>query len=326
MDYLRLIRYKNVIFVGVIQALMYWAVICPILEVFGLYSTTPVWVVWGSILSTMLIAGGGYVINDYFDVKIDRINRPDKLIVTKGIQKHEAMRLYQAITAVGLVMGVAVSVYMRSFTMGFVYVVVPGVLWFYSASYKRQLIIGNLIVAAASALVPLMPLILEAKQLDTTYGDLIKETPILRNLYATVCIFAMFAFLFTFIREIVKDLEDEPGDRELECHTIPVVWGDLAAKAIVTVLTALACVAMAWVVFGLVPFEGSATVRYYLFGLVAPCICFLIILWFGGCRAYSNASTMLKFIMVVGVLYSLLYYYLMAEQYGLTMFGLFKLV
>lgn len=326
MDYLRLIRYKNVLFVGAIQVLMYWCVILPTLESFGIYTTTPVWVVLCAVLATMLIAGGGYVINDYFDVKIDRINREDRLIVTRGVQRHEAMRYYQIVTAVGLVLGLVSAAVSRSFTLGLIFVVVPGMLWFYSASYKRQLIIGNLIVSAAAGLVPLLPLIIEAEHLEGVYGELLHETPVLRVLYTAICVFALFAFLFNLIREIVKDLEDVVGDREMECHTMAVVWGDVVTKVVVTVLTVATCGLLAWVVFYLVPFDGSATVRYYLFGIVIPCVCMLCILWSGQCRAYANASMLVKFIMVVGVLYSILYYYLLAKQHGLTMFGLFQIV
>ena len=328
MEYLKLIRYKNLIFVGVIQILIYWSVITPTLQTYGIYSQSPGWIVWCSILATILIAGGGYIINDYFDVKIDRINRADRLIVTRSIQKHEAMLYYQTVTALGVVLGIVVSIAMRSITLGLIYIVVPGMLWFYSASYKRQLIIGNIIVSIASALVPLMPLIIEAKSLNDIYGDLIHETPVLRNLYCIVCVFSFFAFIFILIREIVKDMEDEPGDREMECHTIPVVWGSLTAKIIVSVLTVVACVVLARIAAlteQYLPFTGSTTMRYAIFGIMLPSICMLSMLWFGGCRGYSNASIMLKFIMIIGLIYSLLYYYMLARQFGLTLFGVFKI-
>ena len=326
MGFLRLIRYQRVLLIGIIQALMYWAVILPTMEVYGVYSTTPIWIVLCTILSTMFITAGGYVINDYFDVKIDKLNRPDRLIVTRDVQKHEAMRFYQILTAVGLILGIVVAIAMRSFTLGFIFVVIPGVLWFYSASYKRQLIIGNLIVAASVALVPLMPLILEAEQLNSIYGDLLKETPLLRTLYATICMFTVFAFLWSFIREIIKDLVDEYGDREMECHTMPVVWGVKTTQIVVTILTAVACIVMAILIFALVTFDNYITLRYFLIGIVVPNICMICLMWSKGCKAYSNALNMMNFILIIGILYSILYYYLLAKQFGITLFGLFQLI
>lgn len=326
MSYLNLIRYKNVLFVGVIQALMYWMVIEPTLSVYGLHHAVGSGVMWVLILSTMAIAAGAYVINDYFDVKIDRINRPDSLIVTRSVQKFEAMRLYQVLTAAGLVGGIVTAVMLRSVTLGFVFVVVPGMLWFYSASYKRQLIIGNLIVAASAALVPMLPLIAEAAALESIYRDLLHQTPILRHLYSVVCVYAGFAFLFTLIREVIKDLEDEPGDREMECHTMAVVWGHRTTKIVVTVLMVLTNVALGWMVWRMMPFDNSITMRYYAFGILLPSVCAMAILWSKSCAAYRNASAMVKFIMVIGVLYALLYSYLLAKEYGVPMFGIFKVV
>ena len=105
------------------------------------------------------------------------------------------MLFYQILTGAGILIGLIVSFYIRSFTFGFIIVVVPGMLWFYSSSYKRQLIIGNLIIALSAAFVPLMPLIAETTLLNAYYGDLIKETPIISLMYKWVCPVCGFCFL-----------------------------------------------------------------------------------------------------------------------------------
>ena len=220
---MKILRPINVAFTALIQILIYWCVVVPTLTSFGVVSTTPSWVILCAIVATSLICADGYVINDYFDVKIDRINRPDRVIVTNTMSKAEAMRLYQIVTGAGIMCGLASTFYLRSITLGMIYVIVPGMLWFYSSSYKRQLIVGNLIVALSAGLVPLVPMFVEATALSNKYGELLSQTPILRTLYGWVCAFALFSFLFTFIREAIKDLQDEPGDREYECHTMAVV-------------------------------------------------------------------------------------------------------
>lgn len=327
MDYLKLIRYKSVLFIVLVQVLVYWAVIVPTLSIYGLQSVTPPCVMWLLIVSTMFVAAGAYVINDYFDVKIDRINRPDELIVTRGVQKHEAMRCYQIMTALGVIGGVVAAFALRSITVGFVFIVVPGMMWFYSASYKRQLIIGNLIVAISAALVPLIPLIAEAAALENVYSDLLHQTPILRHLYMVVCGFVMFFFFAVLILEIIKDLESEPGDREMECHTIPVVWGATTAKIIVTALVVIVNGMLAWAVSSL-DYEGlgSMSMRYWLFGISLPSLCLLALLWGKLCTAYKNASSLTKFILVIGVLYTFMYCYLVAKLYHVPMFGLFQVL
>lgn len=326
MEYLKLIRYKNLIFIALMQLLIHGAVIMPILNVYGINAFIPYWLVGLLILSTVLISAGGYVINDYFDVKIDRMNKPENLIITKSIQKHEAMRFYQIMTAMGVVSGLVSAIVLRSITLGFICIVVPGMLWFYSASYKRQLIIGDLIVAISASIIPLIPLIAGARNLELIYGSiLLQQTPILRHLYIVVCSYSAFIFIFTLIDKIINDLEDEAGDREMECHTMAVVWGDKVSKIIVSLLILFANIGLFWIVSSL-HFEGSMSMRYYIFGIFLPSVCMLIVLCGKSCSAYKNASSLTKFIMIIGVLYSIIYCYLLCKQYSIPMFGVFQIV
>ena len=322
----KILRPINVIFTALIQVLIYWCVVVPTLTTFGIESTTPSWVVWCAIVGTALICAGGYVINDYFDVKIDRINRPNDVIVTNTMSKSEAMRLYQVVSGIGIACGLASAIYLCSMTLGMIYVIVPGMLWFYSSSYKRQLIVGNLIVALSAGLVPMVPMFIETAALIAKYGALLYQTPILKVMYGWVCAFALFSFLFTFIREAIKDLQDEPGDREYECHTMAVVWGEKITRLVLSALIILTNIVLGYFVYALVPFEGTLTSRYFLFGIAAPSICLICILWSKSCTAYANASSLCKFIMLIGTLYTIIYYYLLAATYHIPMFGIFNII
>ncbi len=323
---LKLIRYKNLLFIALVQILIALSVINPILAAYRLDPLTPNWILAAIILSTVLITAGGYVINDYFDVKIDRINRPDKVIVGTEVSKKATMLFYQILTGAGILIGLIVSFYIRSFTFGFIIVVVPGMLWFYSSSYKRQLIIGNLIIALSAAFVPLMPLIIETTLLNAYYGDLIKETPIISLMYKWVCGFAAFAFWWTLIREVIKDMQDQNGDREMECHTIPIVWGEKIAKTILISLIAIAVGMLYWLSHFVInfPIESNLTRHYFWFGIVLPAACLIVLLVIAkNQKDYQNASTLTKFIMVIGICYALIYYFCIAKSYGLLFFNLF---
>lgn len=323
---LNLIRYKNILFVIIIQILMYWCVAVPTLRMFGLQSQTSGVIVALYIFATALIAAGGYVINDYFDIKIDRINKPDKVIITTGLSKRSAMRLYQALTITGVLCGITTAIIQKNITLGLIFIIVPGMLWFYSASYKRQLIVGNIIVASMAALVPLVPLIAENATLSNCYGELLKQTPVASTLYTAICLFALFSFLFTLAREIVKDMQDSAGDREFECHTIPIVWGETAAKLIVSVIIILTCMATAWVAYRLITFEGTLTARYFIFGIAIPSLCAITIMWSKSCTAYKDTSMMIKFIMAVGVAYAVVYNYLLAKNFDIPFLEIFKIM
>ncbi|MGM9745917.1 MAG: geranylgeranylglycerol-phosphate geranylgeranyltransferase [Paludibacteraceae bacterium] len=325
---LKLVRYKNLVFIIAIQWLMTACVIAPTLAMFHVPVHTTWWMQLLIIAATTLIAAGGYVVNDYFDLKIDRINRPDKVIVGNSIDKRTAMRLYQGTTVAGVIIGLAAAIVLRSWTIGMIFVIVPGMLWFYSASYKRQFLVGNIIVALSTALVPLLPFIVECGLLSDNYNFLIRETPILKTLYGWGCGFALFALLWTMIREIVKDLQDEYGDREMECRTVPIICGTIWTKIIVTALIFLADALLAYLITAklAIPGDASTTFRYFLVGIVAPSICLLVILWSNSCSAYRNASALCKFIMVVGVLYAVVYHFLIAKAFGLPFLGIFHII
>jgi len=324
MNYLKLVRFKNLIFIVLIQLVMRQAVLMPIMQKYGFdYSPVNLQLLL-LIVATVFIAAGGYVLNDYFDVKIDAINRPEKLVVNRLISKRNAMIFYQIITGFGLISGLILAYLTRSFTLMFIFVVVPGLLWFYSSAYKRQFLIGNLIVSFAAALSVLVVAISELAVLQLEYGNLIFETPLPGQFYLWIGGFSIFSFLVSWIREIVKDMEDIEGDRELECRTMPVKWGVTKSKWFVYFLILITAVSLMLVNSYIVEFQGNLTFRYLIFGLIIP----LAVMAFLTFRAknsfdFHQISTFLKFIMLVGVMYGFIFYYLMAKTYNLSIFNLF---
>ncbi len=328
MNYIKLIRWQNLLILALSQVLIFYSVIVPTLRAYSIDNIASSYVMWGMLIATCLIAAGGYVINDYFDIKIDRINKPERMIITNGIEKPMAMKFYQALTGLGIIIGLGVSYMVGSFTLAFIFVVAPGMLWFYSASYKRQLIIGNMIVAIAAALAVLLPLIAQNNILEREYGDLLKQTQILVQLYSIVCGFALFAFLFTFIREIIKDMEDEAGDREMECATLPIVCGTMLSKWIVTGITAISVGLVLWCGYIQLGFgmEPNISLNYLVFAVAVPSTFMLVILWGKSCKAYRNAGNVVKFIFITGLLYSVLFQFIMSTKFSIPFMGLFNVI
>ncbi len=318
-DYLNLVRLPNLIFIAILMYVMEKWVAVPVLDQLQMGEQLPWWLLTLLIAATMLIAAGGYVINDYFDVKIDRINRPDRLIVTRTIDRERTMHLFYGLTAVGVACGLAAAWCTRSLSLAIIYCLMPGVLWFYSASYKRQLLIGNLIIAFSSAVTPLLIAVANVDYSVHEYGVIMRETPLVHNLYVWIGGFALFAFLTTWIREVIKDMQDQMGDREMECHTLPIVWGELASKVFVTVLIILMMATIGYLGGIALPqtyacptiaesfgaWWHSLSSRYVVFGLMVPLLCELYLLWAARISSdYRNAQQMMKFIMFLGVLYS----------------------
>ena len=310
--YLKLLRIGNLAFLAILLYVMEKWVAFPLLHQQKFPELMPWWVLTLLIISVVCIAAGGYVINDYFDVKIDRINRPDDLVVTRVISRDAAMRLFQVLTAVGIVAGLAVAWWARSWNMLFIYVVIPGLLWFYSSSYKRMLLVGNLIVAFISALVPLLIAMVNADHLRFLYHESLAYTPIVGQLYVWLGGFALFCMLLTLSREVVKDMEDVEGDRELECRTMPIVWGEKVSKIVVTIVLLATIALIAYLAWFVLPFPmewATFTGRFIIFGLMVPMLCVLVLLWSARSkRELHTVQQVLKFAMFLGTMFSYVIY------------------
>ena len=120
---------------------------------------------------------------------------------------------------------------------------------------------------------------------------------------------ALFAFLLTWIREIVKDAQDQMGDRELECHSMPIVWGELWTKVFVTALIVLTIAIIGHLWYHVLPFPigwNSLSTRYIVLGIIIPLLSALCLLWAAKIPSdYKICQQVLKFTMLLGMLYSI---------------------
>jgi 4-hydroxybenzoate polyprenyltransferase len=155
-----------------------------------------------SAIATACITAGGYILNDYFDVQIDGINRPASRIVGREVSRRRALMWHMVLTATGLLFSLAGGLKMVGLS-----VVAAGALGAYSAWLKRAPVWGNLAVAFLSAVVLLVPWLVFG---HSTRG---------------LWVFVVFSFTISLIREIIKDCEDMRGDAAFGCRTLPIIWG-----------------------------------------------------------------------------------------------------
>lgn len=324
--FFQLIRYKNLLFIVLIQLLMQQVIIAPLLQKYGFEYVSADLSLLLLIIATVTIAAAGYVINDYFDIKIDRINKPDRQIVGNTVSKQQAMLLHQILTGIGVICGLILAWQLRSFSLGFIFIIAPGLLWFYSASYKRQFLTGNLIVSLLSALSVLVVGIMSVADLKLAYNDLLFQTTIPAEIYSWVGGFAVFSFLLTLIREQIKDMEDVEGDKEMECRTVAIVWGEKRTKIFIYSLITLTILLLFFVSKQIIPFSDPLSFKYILFGLIIPllALCYLVFKA-NNARTLHTASTFAKYIMLLGVIYSFVFYFITARQFGISLFDLFMI-
>ena len=197
---------------------------------------------WLLVLSTVLIAAGGNMINDYFDTRTDRVNKPEAVIVGRTVKRRVAMVGHLVLTTAGVLIGALVAWRSGQLQLVAIPVFSATALWFYSTKLKRTFLLGNGLVAVLVALVPLSVGLYEIPGLLDLYGTSARGTGTggedveiifgFQGLWAWILGFTGFAFLTTLVRELQKDLADMKGDAADGCRTIPLVLGTGWAKAI----------------------------------------------------------------------------------------------
>jgi 4-hydroxybenzoate polyprenyltransferase len=254
------------------------------------------------IIATILLTAGGYVINDYFDIKTDLINR-GKVIVGTTIPRRSAMMWHLILNGVGVAIGFYISLRAGYFMMGALFLIVSGLLYFYSASYKRQFLIGNLIVATLTAAVPMLVAIYEWPALYQFYAANAIETPDLDFILFWPGAFAFFAFLTTLIREIIKDIEDFEGDATYGRNTLPVVLGVTTSKIVAAsvIIITIVLLYLAWNFY----VHDLITFTYLSSTITIPLLFVIFMLKNDNSREnLHKASNLMKIVMLSGIFYA----------------------
>ncbi len=309
--FLKLVRIQNLLIVAATQYLMRFAIIRPILKISDFSLQLSEFNFFILVFSTVCLTAAGYVINDYFDTKTDLLNRPKEVVVGHSISRRVAMALHIVLNMIGVVGGIYISYRVGHIKFGFIFILVSGLLWFYSTNFKRQFLIGNLIVSILTGLVPLMVIVYEMPLLNHAYADiLISNQTNLYPIFYWILGFSFFAFITTLIREIIKDTEDFEGDSAYGRNTLPIVLGLLYTKIIVVLLSLITISAIAIIYFRFL--EGSLlTLVYLALGQLVP-FSFLIfkIITARSKVDYHFASGLLKIVMLTGILYSVVAAYI----------------
>lgn len=324
MNFLKLIRVKNLAFIILIQVIVRYAILYPLLAIFNMDLVTGNLYFVLTVAATVFIAAGGYIINDYFDTRIDEINKPEEVIVGKTISRKTAMLLHQVLTGLGVIIGLLLSWKAQSFAIAVIFIFIPGLLWFYSSVYKRQFLIGNFIIALCSALVPLTIILFEVYFLRSKYGTEFIDNGLIRLILHWGFLFSMFAFVTTLIRELIKDMEDEEGDRELECNTVPIVLGPFWSKVIVLILTALLT---GYMILKFIQYPACIENRFVLFyfflAIVFPLFYFAISMYKAKrSHEFHQAGNLIKFVMFSGTMFTIPIYLLLAKEFAIPFFNL----
>ncbi len=320
LKYFRLLRLPNLLMIPLTMYLLRYGIIQPALQYAYadtlsipdmdlVFSDTLFFIV---VIINMLLGGAGYVINDYFDRKIDTINRPKKVLIGNKIDRRTAIIIHFILNGLAIVLATYLSWQLRNFMIVVVYMALAGIFWMYSTTYKKQFLVGNIVVSVLTALVPLQVAFFDVKPLNITYGYLLADKGISFNvLYYWMLTFSGFAFLTNLVREIVKDMEDYEGDINYDCKSLPIVLGITPVKWIVASILSviIGCVSAFYFMF----LSDTLSLFYLLITIVLPLIiCVISVFRASTSKQYYFISICIKIVMLFGILYTLLARYIMS--------------
>jgi len=254
------------------------------------------------LLSTLLIAAAGNIINDYFDVKADRINKPNRLIIGKHIKRRWAMVLHWSFNVIGLIIALYVGYFSQNIWIPLIAFSSINLLWFYSAYYKRKPLIGNLIVALLLGVIPIYVLVFHQPNFN-----LVKQ-----HILVSVLFISVIAFLMNLCRELIKDIQDIRGDIRLDAETFPIKYGIKRTKYLIVFISSFLVLVMFSYIghtidIGLNMNIVSMVVSINFFYLLIASLLFLVFSIFTlliskNKKTYKIASLLLKLSMILGLL------------------------
>lgn len=299
--YIRLVRPLNLVIMALMLILVRYAIFVPVFNQNALAGLMPWWQFLMLVFTTILIGAGGYVINDVLDIEIDQINKPGKQIIGKQISEAAGNKLHTNLTGAGIVIGIAFSYLSGNIFLAVMFVIIPTALFYYSYKYKYLPVVGNLVVALLAGITVLIYWLFEFYNLKKQPGLFVDASLSFSAINRMVLSFAFFAFLTTFIREIVKDAQDVEGDKRFGCRTLPVILGNRSTKFLVTILLVMTMATVSWFQYKL--FTGDHVWISYALGITQ--ILLLISLYKSliaiDKKHWAAISSLLKWVMLAGM-------------------------
>lgn len=302
--FFRLIRWPNLFFIALTQALFYYCIILPSLpsSYYLLHDklTVPLFILL--VVASILIAAAGYIINDYFDINIDQVNKPEKMVVEKIIKRRWAIvfHLILTITGIGISFYVALKANLLIFPANIISALL---LWFYSTTFKKKLLSGNIIISALTAWTIFVLYFAVNTIYIVTHNFPYEITRGINHIYKFAALYGGFAFIISLIREVIKDMEDMEGDARYGCKTMPIEWGIPASKVFVAVWLIVLIAALAVIQFYVLQLGWWLSAVYCILLIILPCIWVLNKLYKAQVPAdYHKLSSVIKLIMLTGIL------------------------
>lgn len=300
MNVLKLIRFPNLLIIALAQILIRYGLYVP-------FNATPALSDFQFallILATLAIAAAGYVINDIYDQEIDRINKPNSLLVGNKISEKQANSLFVILNIIGVGIGFYLANTIQRPVFVSFFILISLLLYLYASSLKRILVVGNLLIAVLVAMSILIVPIFDLLPAITWQNQVVQT-----RTFLLILDFAIFAFFINWIREIVKDLLDIDGDKKGGINTLPIAIGRSRTLKIIMALTFLLLCGIIYYMYENL-YKQQYLMLYFLVFIVGPLL-YLFIKTFDAKskKRYRFMASLLKIIMLMGICAMILFRY-----------------
>lgn len=298
--FFKLIRWPNLVFIALTQFL-FWQFILP----FAFKASLPLQeskllspsLFWMLVIASVCIAAAGYIINDYFDINIDQINKSEKVIVGSVIKRRAAILLHALLSLIGFVLSLYVGMKISNPYIAVFNLVAIAALIVYSTTFKKKLLVGNILISLLTAWV-IVVLALAEYRLSISVSHVVWQ-----RLLKLTFIYAGFAFIISLVREVIKDMEDMEGDQKFGSTTMPIVWGIRVSKVFVAVWIIVLAGIVAGIQIYLLQLGWWFSALYALVTVIFPLIWVLKKLYAAKSpKEFHLLSTVIKLIMLAGIL------------------------
>lgn len=302
--FLKLVRLPNLVFIALTQLLFQFCIFRPLYA-----EQIPAHDMRGFLLlvvASLLIAAAGYIINDYFDINIDEVNKPDRMVVDKLINRRWAIAWHLLLSGAGVLATMLAVPVREKWYLVLANICCVALLWFYSTTFKKKLLIGNVIISLLTAWTILIIFFSKFNATDAFALDHPGQPKFFRFAF----LYAGFAFIISLIREAIKDIEDIEGDARYGCRTMPILWGVNSTKVYVAVWLIILLAILAVVNIYILQFQWWWAVVYCVGFIFIPLLnIFRKLFHATQVEHYRQLSNWSKWVMLSGILSMIFFYF-----------------
>lgn len=300
-QFFKLVRWPNLVFIALTQGLFQYCILFPL---FLQKSAQPVFDISNLLLLmavSVLIAAGGYIINDYFDINIDQINKPQKQIIGKWMSRRSAIIWHSILSFAGVGLSFYLGWRLGIWWIGPSNILCTLLLFAYSATFKKRFLTGNIIISILTAWsVGILGL---ASFYDVFYNNDVYNNLNPSRIFRFSILYASFAFIISVIREAIKDMEDIEGDARYGCKTLPIVAGLNAAKTYTIVWLVVLIGALVIVQAYALQFSWWLAIIYCTLFIIIPAVKLVNhLIKAQSSKDFHTLSNHTKIIMLLGIL------------------------